>query len=59
MMLGCRASYPKTISQSIVLDHFDFELKDHRAPVEIPVTSNKQSDYDRHNTADILNSIYS
>ena len=30
-------TYPSSrlISQSIVIDHFDFELKDHRAPVEI------------------------
>ena len=28
-------------AQSIVLDQFDFELDNHRAPVEIPGTSNK------------------
>lgn len=30
-------TYPSSrlVSQSIVIDHFDFELKDHRAPIEI------------------------
>ena len=32
---------PRLISRSIMLDYFDFKLKDHRAPVEIPGTSNK------------------